>query len=174
MIFGGLGAAVESLGPVLLPYDAAFLGVGTGGIATINPRLIQFLQHDRITLAGTMIAIGILYSSLSWFGIRSGLTWARDALLASGVVGFPTLWYFVAFSAGLGVVIALMIRALQQRISDRNKPLSIVAVDEKQMSRTTAFRRVALMRYAIRLAVSSWTEGDERFPKPFAVISQRF
>jgi len=47
------------------------------------------------------------------------------------IVGFPTLWYFVAFSAGLGVIIALLIRALQQRISDRNKPLSIVAVDEK-------------------------------------------
>ncbi|TAN34888.1 hypothetical protein EPN29_00795 [bacterium] len=97
MIFGGVGAALESLGPVLLPYDSTFLGVDAHGLAAINPRLIHFLQHDRITLAGTMIAIGLLYGCLSWCGIRRGLAWARDALLASGLVGFPTLLYFVAY-----------------------------------------------------------------------------
>lgn len=91
MIAGGVGAALVALGPVVLPYDAAFLSVGSTGLAAINPRLIQFLQHDRITLAGTMIAIGILYSALSWWGIRPGHAWPRDALLASCVVGFPTL-----------------------------------------------------------------------------------
>src|SRR5581483_1650768 len=107
MIFGGLGAAIESLGPVLLPYDAAFLGAGADRLAAINPRLIQFLQHDRITLAGTMIAIGILYTSLSWFGIRRGLAWARDAVLASGVVGFPTLFYFFGYGYVEPVHVAL-------------------------------------------------------------------
>jgi len=97
MIAGGLGAAVVALGPVLLPYDASFLGADSAGLAAINPRLIHFLQHDRITLAGTMIAIGILYAALSWWGIRRGLAWARDALLASGVVGFPTLLYFFGY-----------------------------------------------------------------------------
>jgi hypothetical protein len=97
MIAGGVGAAVVALGPVVLPYDASFLGVGSAGLAAINSRLIQFLQHDRITLAGTMVAIGILYSALSWWGIRPGRTWARDALLASCVVGFPTLFYFFAY-----------------------------------------------------------------------------
>ena len=87
-------AAVVALGPVILPYDEAFLGVTSGGLAAINPRLIHFLQHDRITLAGTMVAIGILYSALAWSGIRKGRVWARDALLASGLVGFPTLFYF--------------------------------------------------------------------------------
>ena len=97
MIAGGVGAALVALGPVVLPYDAAFLSVGSTGLAAINPRLIQFLQHDRITLAGTMIAIGILYSALSWSGLRPGHAWPRDALLASCVVGFPTLFYFFAY-----------------------------------------------------------------------------
>jgi hypothetical protein len=97
MIAGGIGATVVALGPVLLPYDHAFLGIDANALQAINPRLIPFLQHDRITLAGTMIAIGILYSSLSWWGIRAGRAWARDALLASGVVGFPTLFYFFAY-----------------------------------------------------------------------------
>ena len=97
MIAGGLGASIVALGPVLLPYDASFLGVDSAGLAAINPRLIHFLQHDRITLAGTMLALGILYSALSWWGIRRGLAWARDAMLASGVVGFPTLFYFFGY-----------------------------------------------------------------------------
>ena len=97
MIMGGVGATIVALGPVLLPYDASFLGVDAAGLAAINPRLIHFLQHDRITLAGVMVAIGILYSALSWWGIRRGLAWARDAMLASGVVGFPTLFYFFGY-----------------------------------------------------------------------------
>ncbi len=97
MIAGGVGAAIVALGPVLLPYDAAFLGIDSAGLSAINPRLIHFLQHDRITLAGVMVAIGILYSALSWWGIRRGLAWARDAMLASGVVGFPTLFYFFGY-----------------------------------------------------------------------------
>jgi len=97
MIAGGVGAALVALGPVVLPYDAAFLGVGSTGLAAINTRLIHFLQHDRITLAGVMIALGILYSALSWWGIRHGRAWPRDVLLASCVIGFPTLFYFFAY-----------------------------------------------------------------------------
>ena len=48
------------------------------------------------------------------------------------IIGFPTLWYFVAFSAGLGVAIALMIRFIHQRSSDRNKPLSILSTETSQ------------------------------------------
>src|SRR5258708_30183000 len=97
MIAGGVGAALVALGPVVLPYDAAFLGVGSPGLDAINTRLIHFLPPDRITLAGVMIALGILYSALSWWGIRPGRAWPRDALLASCVIGSPTLFYFFAY-----------------------------------------------------------------------------
>jgi hypothetical protein len=107
MIAGGLGAAIVALGPVLLPYDEAFLDANAHNLATVSPRLIQFLQHDRITLAGTMVAIGILYAALSWWGIREGRLWARNVLLASGVVGFPTLFYFFAYQYVEPVHVAL-------------------------------------------------------------------
>jgi hypothetical protein len=97
MIAGGIGAAVVALGPVLLPYDAQFLNVDASTLRRLNPQLIHFLQHDRITLAGTMVALGVLYAALSCWGIRLGRVWARDAVLASGVVGFPTLFYFFAY-----------------------------------------------------------------------------
>lgn len=41
------------------------------------------------------------------------------------VLGFPTLWYFVAFSALLGVAIAMILRLSSRRHSDRMTPLSI-------------------------------------------------
>ncbi len=109
MVVGGLGAAAVALGPVLLPYDQVYLGLSPRTLASINGRLIHFLQHDRITLAGTMVAIGILYAALSWWGIRLGRTWARDALFASGMVGFPTLFYFFAFGYVEPIHVALAI-----------------------------------------------------------------
>jgi hypothetical protein len=48
-------------------------------------------------LAGTTIAIGIGYVGLSGGGLRRGWPWARWAYLASGIVGFPTVFYFLGF-----------------------------------------------------------------------------
>ena len=41
------------------------------------------------------------------------------------VLGFPTLWYFVAFSAALGIAVAIILRVSSRRHSARMKPLSI-------------------------------------------------
>lgn len=96
MICAGLGAAVITLGPVLLWYDRDYLGLTTRGLNHIDHDLVDFLRHDRLTMAGTMVSIGVLYAGLAWGGIRRGWLWARDAYLISGVVGFPTLFYFLS------------------------------------------------------------------------------
>ena len=41
------------------------------------------------------------------------------------VLGFPMLWYFVAFSAALGVAVAAILHVLSRHDSERMKPLSI-------------------------------------------------
>ncbi|NUR73149.1 MAG: hypothetical protein HOU81_20215 [Hamadaea sp.] len=96
MTVAGLAAAAITLGPVLLWYDRDFLGMDLTGVDEVNARLGHFLQHDRITMAGGMVAIGILYTGLAWGGIRRGWPWARRAYLISGIIGFPTLLYFLA------------------------------------------------------------------------------
>ncbi|MFC0434025.1 hypothetical protein [Kutzneria buriramensis] len=101
MIVAGLAAVAITLGPLLLWYDRDYLGV-----SAVDHHLAHFLQHDRISLAGTMIAIGVLYTGLSQ-GIRRGHLWAREALSASGWLGFPTLFYFV----GTGFVDVLHLAA---------------------------------------------------------------
>ncbi|HWO60830.1 MAG TPA: hypothetical protein VNO31_12440 [Umezawaea sp.] len=95
MIVAGLGAAGITLGPVLLWYDREFLGTGLDGLHAVNHHLAHFLQHDRITMAGTMVAIGVLYVGLAVGGVRRGWPWAREAYLVSGWIGFPSLLYFL-------------------------------------------------------------------------------
>jgi hypothetical protein len=55
------------------------------------------MQHDRMTLAGTMLAVGILYVVLSAFGSRSGMHWAHMAIVASAFVGFASFFLFLGF-----------------------------------------------------------------------------
>lgn len=91
----GLGAAVISLGPVLLGYDRAFLAGGTEVLDV--GRLLPFVRHDRITLAGVAVSVGVLYVALAHHGIRQGLRWARVTLVASCAIGMATLLLFLGF-----------------------------------------------------------------------------
>lgn len=95
LVCGGLGAAVIALGPVLLWYDLEYLGAGVDQLDAIDPQVLDFILHDRISMGGAMVALGVLYLGLA-NGMRLGWEWAREALFVSGVVGFPTLAFFLA------------------------------------------------------------------------------
>ncbi|MFI6291245.1 hypothetical protein ACIBEJ_06630 [Nonomuraea sp. NPDC050790] len=92
-----LGAAVVTLGPVLLWYDRDFLGAGPYELREISHHLPAFLRHDRITLAGSMVAIGVLYAGIAFGGLRRRWPWARRAFLATGTAGFLSWLYFIGF-----------------------------------------------------------------------------
>ncbi|WP_188192721.1 hypothetical protein [Nonomuraea sp. SYSU D8015] len=92
----GLVAAAVALGPVLLWYDRAFLDMDREALHAVNHHLVHFLRHDRITLAGTMVATGVLYVGLSAGGMRRGWPWAREAYLVSGCLGFAAVLYLFA------------------------------------------------------------------------------
>lgn len=47
------------------------------------------------------------------------------------VLGFPTLWYFVALAFALGVVVAVFLKVVNNRGADRSQPLSILAAPEQ-------------------------------------------
>ncbi|WP_220040422.1 hypothetical protein, partial [Nonomuraea aridisoli] len=89
----GVAAAAVALGPVLLGYDSAFLGMDRHALHAVNHRLVPFLRHDRITLAGAMVAVGVLYAGLAVGGMRRGRPWAREAYLVSGAIGFAAVSY---------------------------------------------------------------------------------
>ncbi len=97
MLFGSLLALIIAATQVVLPYDEAFLGMGRAELSAINPRLLAFMAHDRVTLAGTMVAIGVMYVGLSVFGVRRGLHWARQAVFLSAFTGFASFFLFLGF-----------------------------------------------------------------------------
>ncbi len=97
MLIGGLLALVIAATKVVLPYDESFLGMPLSALPSINPHLIDFMAHDRISLAGTMVAIGLLYMALSFFGSRHGVHWARQAVLISAFTGFASFFLFLGF-----------------------------------------------------------------------------
>lgn len=97
MLLGGLVALIISLTVVVLPYDEAFLRLTREQIMLINPRILGFMQHDRMTLAGTMISGGFLYMQLARHGVRYGMQWARKAIHTAGVFGFLGILLFIGF-----------------------------------------------------------------------------
>jgi dihydroorotate dehydrogenase len=97
MIAGGLLATVIASTRVVLPYDESLCGMTRGQLASLNPRLLPFMAHDRVSLAGAMLSIGIFYAALGWFGVRRGAHWAHVTVLASSIVGFFTFFSFLGF-----------------------------------------------------------------------------
>lgn len=97
MAIAGLVVLAVGLTTVTLPYDESFLGLSHDAIAALNPHLLAFMKHDRLTLAGTMVSLGAFYAALALFGMRRGWKWARKVVTASGAVGFASLFLFLGF-----------------------------------------------------------------------------
>jgi hypothetical protein len=97
MLLGSLLALLIAATRVVLPYDEQFVGLTRAQLDAINERLLPFMAHDRVALAGTMVTIGVLYSGLSWFAIRRGQHWAQVAVLSSAAVGFASFFLFLGF-----------------------------------------------------------------------------
>jgi dihydroorotate dehydrogenase len=97
MLVGSVMALAIAMTRVVLPYDEHFVGLTRAELAAVNPRLLPFLTHDRVALAGTMVAIAVLYVALSWYGVRRGRHWAYVAIVASATAGFVSFFLFLGF-----------------------------------------------------------------------------
>jgi len=97
MFAGGLLAFAIASTRIVLPYDERMAGLTRAMIEALNPRLLPFMAHDRVSLAGTMMSVGIFYVALAWFGIRRGEHWAHVTVLVSAIVGFFSFFFFLGF-----------------------------------------------------------------------------
>jgi dihydroorotate dehydrogenase len=97
MLLGSVMALVIASTQIVLPYDLHFVGMSRAELVEINPRLLLFLAHDRVSLAGAMIAIGVMYLALSLWGIRAGLHWAQQSVFISSFTGFATFFLFLGY-----------------------------------------------------------------------------
>ncbi|QBP41982.1 dihydroorotate dehydrogenase [Paenisporosarcina antarctica] len=97
ILTGGFLALLFSLTSIILPYDEQFLGMERDEILLFNERILFFMAHDRMTLAGTMISGGIVYMSLARYGVRNGLLWAKQAIDLAAIIGFMGIFLFIGY-----------------------------------------------------------------------------
>lgn len=97
MLLGGVIAMMIATTRVVLPYDESISHMTRAELQEANPRLLDFMKHDRVTLAGTMLTIGTLYVLLSWFGLRRGQHWAYVTVVCSAFPGFFSFFLFLGF-----------------------------------------------------------------------------
>lgn len=97
MLLGSVLALAFAATVVVLPYDLNFIGLTLDELNAINPRLLQFMAHDRVSLAGTMVATGAMYVGLSYHGIRRGYHWAQMTVFVSAFTGFASFFLFLGF-----------------------------------------------------------------------------
>jgi hypothetical protein len=88
MVGGGLTIMVVGMTLVFVPEDVAYIGVSRAELATINPRLVPLIAHDRAGFGGAVCCCGIALFGIAWRARleRSG----RQALALSGLAGFGT------------------------------------------------------------------------------------
>jgi hypothetical protein len=97
ILLAGILAWFVAATRVILPYDESFLGLTRDQLAATNNRLLDFMTHDRITFAGAMIALGIVYVQYATQAMRRGAVWAWRAIFASASLGFLGFFLFLGF-----------------------------------------------------------------------------
>ena len=97
IFLGGLLALLFSVTTIILPYDEYFLGMKRDTIWAFNDRIMLFMAHDRMTLAGTMVSGGIVYMQLAKYGVKRGMKWAKQAIDAAAILGFLGIFAFIGY-----------------------------------------------------------------------------
>jgi len=98
LVLSGLGAVVLALTIKLLPNDIETLGMSIDELDRFaGGRIVDFMAHDRLAMAGAFIAIGILYVWLATVPLRRGEAWAWWTLAISGVVGFASFLSYLGY-----------------------------------------------------------------------------
>ncbi|MFC0473354.1 dihydroorotate dehydrogenase [Halalkalibacter kiskunsagensis] len=97
IFIGGLIALFLSMTTIILPYDESFLNMRKEAISLFNERILYFMAHDRMTLAGTMVSGGIIYMFLARYGIRRGILWTKQATDTAAIIGFLGIFLFIGY-----------------------------------------------------------------------------
>jgi len=69
------------------------LGTTYARLRIENPKLDQLLVDSMVGMCSQMMAMGVLFLAVAWFGARRGAPWASWALLACAIVWIP--YYFM-------------------------------------------------------------------------------
>jgi hypothetical protein len=77
----GIGATT-----VFVTEDLAFMGTAAADLASISPRLVPLIAHDRAGFGGGLATTGLAAVGVAWCATASRSAW--QALAVAGVAGF--------------------------------------------------------------------------------------
>lgn len=104
LLVGGIMALVIACTRVVMPYDEVMSGLTRERIAGIGPRLLPFMTHDRVSLAGAMLGVGILFTGTVGYTIAIAVHHAVGYVdlrhLAPAWGGLATIWIAALASRG--------------------------------------------------------------------------
>jgi len=81
-----------------LPHDTAFLGMTAEELCAVHGcRIVHFMQHDRVSFGGALIAAGTMYVWLAEFPLKQGAAWAWWLFAASGLLGFGSFLAYLGY-----------------------------------------------------------------------------
>ena len=162
LTIGGLLAVGIGSTRVVLPYDEEFLGMSRDEICGLNAQLLPFMSHDRVTLAGTMLALGPLYLCLAWFGDRRGQHWSRVAVLVSSLIGFLSFFaflgfgYFDPFHAFISAIL-FQLMALGLRSSQRSPVIEAVDLHNSPSWKRALWGQLLMVAQGVAVLVAGIT-----------------
>ncbi len=94
----GLFAIGQAATGQLLPHDAAYLGMTANELCRLEScRILHFMEHDRISFGGALVAMGVLYAWLARGPLGRRERWAWWTLALSGLVGFLTFLAYLGY-----------------------------------------------------------------------------
>jgi len=95
LLMTGIFVCVQSYIGEFLPHDTAFLGMNAITLGAINPKIVNFMFHDRVSFGSTIMSTGLLYIWLAEFPIRLKQAWAWWVYLISGILGFTSFLTYI-------------------------------------------------------------------------------
>lgn len=97
VLAGGFAIFIAVRGE-LLPHDVAFLSMTPAALCELNQcRIVHFMEHDRVSFGGALIAIGVTYLWLVAGPLTAGQRWAWDLLAVSGIAGFLSFLAYIGY-----------------------------------------------------------------------------
>jgi hypothetical protein len=133
LILVGLFAVFLSVTLQFLPHDLEFLGMTAAELCALHEcRIVYFMFHNRVSLGGALIAVGILYLWLTEFPLRHGEPWAWWLLAISGVLGFGSFFTYLGHgyvdrwhAVGTLVLLPLFVLGLARAFSGVSRPADL-------------------------------------------------
>jgi len=94
----GLFALLQSATGRFLSHDLRYLGMDAFQLCGIGRgKVARFMFHDRVSFAGALIAIGLLYLWLEQIPMKAGEAWAWWTFLLSGLAGFGSFLAYLGY-----------------------------------------------------------------------------